>query len=86
MGKIEFVKINGRDVVFIDELSPDFSHVPIAAVAQPAPFHVRCACEMHPGDLFSVNEKGEIIPSNGRTTMGVVVKVNGNSALVSIKP
>ena len=81
MSEIEFVKINGKDVAFIDEITPDFT--PIDMIPR-SPIPLRCGCDVLPGQFVSPNERGEIVPSDGSNICGIVVEARGDYALVQI--
>jgi len=83
MGKIEFIKINGKDVAVIDEFSPIFEDI-LTGMALRAPISLRCGSEVSVGQYVSPNERGEIIPSDGSNICGIVVEVIGNNALISL--
>ena len=78
MGKIEFVKINGKDVAFIDET--DIASIPVFS----PPVLLKCGCEVLPGQLVSPNDRGEVVVSDGSNICGIVVEARGSHALVQI--
>lgn len=82
MGEIEFVKIKGRDVAFIDKSIDETrtEHIPVFS----RPVLVKCGCEVFPDQYVAANERGEIVPSDGSSVCGFVVEVRGDYALVQI--
>ena len=80
MGKVEFVKIKGKTVAFIDETAHDIEHIPVFS----RPVLVKCDCEIFPNQYVAANDRGEIIPSDGSSVCGFVVEVRGDCALVQI--
>ena len=81
MAKIEFVKINGHDVAFIDERVSDLGYI---SASTPPIVSLRCGSEVLENQLVSSNERGEIVPANGQNICGIVVKVEGDYAAVKI--
>ena len=80
MGKVEFVKIKGKTVAFIDETAHDIE--PISVYSPPV--ILKCDCEVLPGQLVSPNERGAIVVSDGSNICGIVVEARGDYALVQI--
>ena len=78
MGKVEFVKIKGKIVAFIDETCID----PISVFSPP--ILLKCDSEVLPGQFVSPNERGAIVASDGSNICGIVVEARGDYALVQI--
>ena len=81
MGKIEFVKIKGKTVAFIDETAHDTGLIPVSS----PPVILKCDCEVLPGQFVSPNERGAIVVSDGLNSCGIVVEARGDYALVQIR-
>lgn len=81
MAKIEFVKIKGKTVAFIDETTHDTEHIPVSSSSVP----LKCGCDVLPGQFVSPNERGEIVPSDNSNICGIVVEARGGYALVQIE-
>ena len=80
MGKIEFVKIKGKIVAFIDETAHDPEPISVFS----CPVILKCGCDVLPGQMVSPNERGEIVVSDGSNICGIVIEPRGNHALVQI--
>lgn len=83
MDKIEFVKIKGKDVAFIDESIPD-SEDSLVEVLVCSSCVCRCGSRVRKGEFVTANAKGEIIPAKGLDRIGIVSEVRGADALVDL--